>query len=77
MKRMYVDEAGRGAGVGRALALAIVARAREAGYREMLLDTSARQPEAIALYLSLGFEEIEPPADLPSRGWLRFFRLAL
>jgi putative acetyltransferase len=79
MKRMFVPPMARGRGVGRALADAVLEQARAAGYREMYLDTSVRQAEAIALYRDLGFEEVEPYYDVPEemRGWLTFFRLDL
>ena len=79
MKRMYVDDAGRGRGVGRALGAAVVQRGRDLGYSCMYLDTSVEQHEAISLYRSLGFEEVEPYYDVPDemRGWLVFFRLGL
>ena len=79
MKRMYVDDAGRGQGVGRVLGQAIVERARDLGYAAIYLDTSVEQYEAIGLYRSLGFEEVEPYYDVAPdlRGWLAFFRLVL
>jgi GNAT superfamily N-acetyltransferase len=79
MKRMYVDDAGRGQGVGRALGEAVIQRARDLEYTAMCLDTSTEQHEAIGLYRSLGFEETEPYHDLPDemRGWLVFFRREL
>jgi putative acetyltransferase len=79
MKRMYVEDAGRGRGVGRALGEAIVQRARDLDYSAICLDTSVEQHEAIGLYRSLGFEECEPYHELPEamRGWLTFFRKEL
>lgn len=60
MKRLYVDPAHRGRGVGLALAKAILVRGREMGVRQMVLDTSFAMQEAIALYRSLGFALIAP-----------------
>ena len=79
MKRMYVDEAGRGHGVGRALGEAVVTAAREAGYRQMFLDTSIGQHEALGLYRSLGFVDVEPYYEVAAelRDWLVFMRLDL
>ncbi len=79
MKRMFVPEAFRGRGVGRALAARIIAEGREAGYRAMRLDTSRRQGEAMRLYESCGFRRIPPYYDLAEdvKDWLVFFELAL
>ena len=79
MKRMYVDDTGRGRGVGRVLGEGVIQRAHDLGYAAMYLDTSIEQHEAIALYRSLGFEEVEPYYDVAPamRGWLTFFRLVL
>jgi len=79
MKRMFVPAMARGRGVGRLLATELLECARRAGYREMYLDTSIRQTEAIALYRDLGFREVEPYGDVPEAmlGWLQFYRLEL
>jgi putative acetyltransferase len=79
MKRMFVAPTARGRGAGRALADAVLERARDAGYRQMYLDTSVRQNEAIGLYRDLGFEEVGPYYDVPEAmlGWLTFFRVEL
>ena len=76
MKRLYVAPAGRGAGLGRKLALVIIEAARAAGYREMRLDTLASMAEAQALYRSLGFVEIAPYYETPVDGTV-FMSMAL
>lgn len=79
MKRMFVWPDMQGRGAGRALGEAVVAAARETGYRRMLLDTSVRQVEALTLYARLGFAEIPPYYDVPAglRDWLVFRELRL
>ncbi len=60
MKRLYVRPAHRGAGVGRALAEAVVEAAQQQGFREMRLDTVASMTAARRLYRALGFRERAP-----------------
>lgn len=60
MKRLYVRRAFRGFGLGRVLAQALMDRAVEAGYSNLLLDTLDDMEAARGLYETLGFEEIPP-----------------
>ena len=68
MKRLFVRPAARGQGIGRRLAAAVIARAVELGYAAMRLDTVPSMQHAQALYLSLGFREIDPYYHNPIPG---------
>ena len=56
IKRMYVVPPARRSGIGRALLEALEVEARNLGIAALILETGERQPEAIALYRSAGFE---------------------
>jgi len=58
VKRMYVVPSARRSGVARVVLGEVEAEGRRRGYRELRLETGVRQPEAIALYRSAGFEPI-------------------
>lgn len=65
MKRLYVAPEGRGLGLGKALALAVIEVAQARGYRGILLDTLGSMVEAQGLYRQLGFAEIPAYYDTP------------
>jgi GNAT superfamily N-acetyltransferase len=58
IKRMYVAPAARGKGLSRLMLAALEDRARLAGGSRIVLETGNRQPEAISLYESSGYERI-------------------
>jgi GNAT superfamily N-acetyltransferase len=59
IKRMYVLPEVRGLGYARAVLAALEERARLLGATRVVLETGQRQPEAISLYESSGYERIE------------------
>ena len=59
LKRMFVIEVMRGRGLARRILAALEEDARATGRTRMILETGTRQPEAIALYTSSGYEPCE------------------
>ena len=60
MKRLYVKPSCRGMKLGEKLIEELIAHAKQAGYREMVLDTIVPLHSAVHLYKKLGFTECEP-----------------
>ncbi|MEY2247030.1 GNAT family N-acetyltransferase [Streptomyces sp. BF23-18] len=71
LKRMYVVPEARGLGLARRMLAALEEDARTAGRVRMVLETGSKQPEAVALYASSGYE---PCAKF---GYYRFHELSL
>jgi GNAT superfamily N-acetyltransferase len=66
IKRMYTVPAARGRGIARAMLAAVEESARAYGRSRIILETGERQPEALSLYESAGYERI------PNFGFYRF-----
>ncbi len=66
LKRMYVVPSSRGCGVGRQLLDALEHEARQLGRGRLVLETGARQTEALALYKRAGYVMIRRYGDYVS-----------
>ena len=58
VKRMYVDPARRGQGIGRAILGRLEETAGDIGVTRLVLETGIHQAAAIALYRAAGFVEV-------------------
>lgn len=68
MKRLFVRPAFRGKGIARKLVYEILRMARGQGYDYVVLDTLNTMKEAQALYLLIGFRDIQPYYENPIEG---------
>ena len=59
VKRMYVEPANRGTGIGRAILVRLEETARGLGVRRLVLETGVHQTAAIALYRGEGFVQVD------------------
>jgi putative acetyltransferase len=60
LRKMYLHKAYRGQGLGKFLMEDALSRAKQLGFKTMVLETASVLKEAIALYKSYGFTEYEP-----------------
>ena len=73
IKRVWTSSLHRRQGLARTVMAELEREAAARGYREIELTTGARQPEAVALYLSLGYTpQFDPAGDLEAVGYLAF-----
>lgn len=59
IKRMYTADSVRGRGLSRVVLAELESSARAVGRTRMVLETGTRQPEAIRLYQTSGYERID------------------
>ena len=65
LKRMWVAESARGLGLGRRLLTELETHAAQHGATRIRLETNRALVEAIALYRSAGYREVDPFNDEP------------
>jgi len=73
VKRMYVRDQFRRLGLGRRMIAALESTARGKGITRLRLETGVAQPEAIALYESVGFAAVEPYGEYIGNDFSRCF----
>jgi GNAT superfamily N-acetyltransferase len=73
LKRVWTHPDHRRRGFGRLVMAELEAGAARFGYSAVVLTTGARQPEAVGLYLSLGYEpQFDLDGDYEEISYLRF-----
>ncbi|MFJ2247024.1 MULTISPECIES: GNAT family N-acetyltransferase [unclassified Streptomyces] len=72
LEKLAVDAGVHGRGIGRALAAALIADAREAGIEVLTLDARGDNTHALHLYRSLGFTEYGRLPDFVAVGERRY-----
>ena len=60
LRKMYLHKTYRGQGLGKFLMEDALSRAKQLGFKKMVLETASVLKEAIALYKSYGFVEYTP-----------------
>jgi GNAT superfamily N-acetyltransferase len=75
LKRLYLTPESRGLGVSKLLMNVAIARARELGYKEILLDTLSGMTSARRVYSKYGFMEV--PAYYESHPDAVYYQLEL
>ena len=77
IKRIWTSSAHRRRGLARLVMAELEREATAAGYRSSTLTTGARQPEAVALYLDLGYEPLFDQSKHPDEIIIHAFRKQL
>jgi putative acetyltransferase len=77
VKRMYVAPAARGRKLGRLIMDRLLAHARAESIAVLRLETGNKQPEALGLYYSAGFQDRGPFGGYEENGDSVFMELRL
>lgn len=67
LTKMAVDKEMRGNGIGKALCLAAIDKARQLGAREVILYSNTSLKNAISIYRNMGFKEVPLEAGVYNR----------
>lgn len=69
---IYLPEAARGRGIGRALLADLIGRCTALGFRQMISIIGGNHPASVALHMALGFEQVGTlqAAGFKHGGWL-------
>ena len=71
IRRLFLDENGRGRGIGRRLLAELESHARRLGYKRVRLTTGDGQAEALRLFQTADYREIPPFTDgVFTRHWM-------
>lgn len=73
VKRMFVSTSVRGRGFARRLLAHLESTGAASGVQRLVLETGTRQPDAIALYESSGYERVEPFGHYATSPYVRCF----
>lgn len=65
IKRIFVSPQARGLGVGRRLLMTLETEAKSLGFKLLRLETGIYQPEALALFKTMGFVTCSSFGDYP------------
>ncbi|MDD1771455.1 MAG: GNAT family N-acetyltransferase [Methanomassiliicoccales archaeon] len=77
VKRVFVKEAFRRNGLARQIMQDLERRAVAYGYKSIFLESGERQPEALSLYESLGYERVPCDGKVPCEDWSVCFEKTL
>lgn len=73
LQKLYLDDAAKGKGCGKALMQIAEDQARALGYKKLYLETHTNLAVAVKLYEKLGFQQIEKPCATQHSTMNRFY----
>lgn len=73
LQKLYLDDAAKGKGCGKALMQIAEDQARALGYKKLYLETHTNLAVAVKLYEKLGFRQIEKPCATQHSTMNRFY----